>query len=113
MPLFHAEGVAPHAHINCMGAHTPHAREIPETLLARARVVVEDRQTAVDEAGAIHAGALELAQLLSLQSADIKAQLSVFSSIGHGYLDLLTAAFVLRHGRASGGPDPGAREVAA
>ncbi|MBT9432067.1 ornithine cyclodeaminase family protein [Candidatus Sodalis endolongispinus] len=113
MPLFPAEAVAPHAHINCMGAHTPHAREIPDALLARARVVVEDRQTAVVEAGTIHADALELAQLLSLKSADIKAQLSVFSSTGHGYLDLLTAAFVLRHRHASGGPDPGNGEVAA
>lgn len=112
-PLFPPEVVAPHAHINCMGAHTPDSREIPQALLARALVVVEDRQTAVNEAGEIHAGALEFAQLLSLPSADVKARLSVFSSTGHGYLDLLTVAFVLRDRRVCGGPGASVREATA
>jgi ornithine cyclodeaminase len=41
-PLFSADAVRPGTHINCVGADTRGKREMPEGLLPRARVVVDD-----------------------------------------------------------------------
>ena len=46
-PLFNADAVQPGTHINCVGADTKGKRELPEGLLDRARLFVDDRiQTA-------------------------------------------------------------------
>jgi alanine dehydrogenase len=42
-PLFDARAVKPGTHLNCVGADTKGKRELPEGLLARARLVVDDR----------------------------------------------------------------------
>ncbi|NVZ83935.1 ornithine cyclodeaminase family protein [Pseudomonas yamanorum] len=42
-PLFDSESVQAGTHITCVGADTKGKRELPEGLLARARVVVDDR----------------------------------------------------------------------
>lgn len=41
-PLFDAAAVRPGTHLNCVGADTRGKRELPEGLLARARLVVDD-----------------------------------------------------------------------
>lgn len=42
-PLFDAEAVQPGTHLNCVGTDTKGKRELPEGLLSRARVFVDDK----------------------------------------------------------------------
>lgn len=50
-PVFDYRDVKPGAHINAVGSFTPDAREIPGTTIARAWVVVDEREAAWMEAG--------------------------------------------------------------
>jgi ornithine cyclodeaminase/alanine dehydrogenase-like protein (mu-crystallin family) len=95
-PLFQdgAVVVVPHVHINCMGAHTEHSRELPAGLLRSSTLVVEDRETAVREAGDAHAGALELRHLQD-QRVRLRRTRTIFSSTGHISVDAcVTAALI-------------------
>lgn len=78
-----------HVHVNSMGAHTTDSREVSRELLESSVVFVEDRPTAIAEAGALHAAAHELDEL---DLPGLGQRRTVFSSIGCAWLDLLTCA---------------------
>ena len=106
-PLFHTRDIAPGTHINAVGAFTPEMCEVDPATLARARIVVDQREAALVEAGDLlqaHASGqiagpatwLELGQLVSgeqpaRQSPD---QITFFKSVGLGIQDLVTARHV-------------------
>lgn len=96
-PVFSTGDIAADAHINCMGAHTQHTREVPGAVLEAAELIVEDRPTAVAEAGAFHQRAIEIDDLLAEPPSAWRQARTVFSSTGHAFLDLVTTACVLRH----------------
>ena len=50
-PVFSAELLEPGAHINAIGAFQPHTREVLEEIVARARVIVDQREAIWEEAG--------------------------------------------------------------
>ena len=50
-PLFDGGTLAAGAHVNAVGAFQPHTREVDTVLVRRARVVVETRAAALEEAG--------------------------------------------------------------
>ncbi|MGN9777498.1 ornithine cyclodeaminase family protein [Micromonospora sp. H33] len=50
-PLFDGALVKPDAVVVAVGSHSPHAREVDDTLVARAGVVVESRASTLREAG--------------------------------------------------------------
>jgi len=50
-PVFSPGLLEPGAHINAIGAFQPHTREIPEEIVARARVIVDQREAIWEEAG--------------------------------------------------------------
>jgi ornithine cyclodeaminase/alanine dehydrogenase-like protein (mu-crystallin family) len=50
-PVLHGEWVQPGAHVNLVGAHTATTREADSALIARARVYVDLRESARNEAG--------------------------------------------------------------
>ncbi len=50
-PVVVAEHVQPGAHVNAVGAFTPSTRELPASLVGRARVYVDSRAGALSEAG--------------------------------------------------------------
>ena len=50
-PVFSPELLEPGAHINAIGAFQPHTREIPEEIVSRARVIVDQREAIWEEAG--------------------------------------------------------------
>lgn len=85
-----------HVHINCVGAHTPRSREVPQRLLRTSTIIVEDVPTAVAEAGSIHTSAMDLTALLRANARDMERRRTIFSSTGHASLDLLSVAHVLR-----------------
>jgi ornithine cyclodeaminase/alanine dehydrogenase-like protein (mu-crystallin family) len=93
VPVCSAKLLGDATHIHCMGAHSRHSREVPHETLAAATVIVEDVATAVAEAGDVHRGALDLEAML--QASDLAGQRTVFSSTGHGFLDMITTAYIL------------------
>jgi ornithine cyclodeaminase len=93
--------VAPGAHVTAVGAYTPHTRELPGSLVARAAVVVDSRTAALAEAGdlvmpiaeglfrpdAIRAeiGEVAAGTVVGRQGRD---EITVFKSVGHAVQDL-------------------------
>jgi Predicted ornithine cyclodeaminase, mu-crystallin homolog len=50
-PVLNGEWVAPGAHVNAVGASTPQARELDTALVARSRIFVDRRESALKEPG--------------------------------------------------------------
>lgn len=107
-PLFDAAALAPGTHVNAIGAYRPDMRELCGELLARGRLVVETRASALAEAGdviqAIAEGRIaassiagDLGQLVRGEVARADAgELTVFKSVGVGLEDLVLARVALR-----------------
>ncbi|MFC6146536.1 ornithine cyclodeaminase family protein [Corynebacterium nasicanis] len=104
-PLFDALLVPDHAVIVAMGSHEPEFRELDSPLMARAQVFVEDRATALREAGdviqPIAEGVLqesELHELADLVSGRVEVDLTrprVFKCVGMSWEDLAVARGVV------------------
>jgi ornithine cyclodeaminase/alanine dehydrogenase-like protein (mu-crystallin family) len=95
-PLASFAALAPGVHINCMGGHTSDARELPLEVLRSSTLIVEHVATAIAEAGAVHAGAVSLGELVHRDPGALRTRRTVFSSTGHAFLDLITTAHLLR-----------------
>lgn len=106
-PLFDAAAVRPGTHLNCVGADTRGKRELPQALLARARLVADDRAQArqlgelqwaealpCDEIGELLTGAAAFAR----QPEDI----TVFDMTGLALQDLALARRLQRRAADSG-----------
>lgn len=99
VPVFDGDLLADHACVVAIGSHRPGVRELDERVFARAaRVVVEDRDTALREAGdvvmAVAGGALVASDLIDLAEmlcAPAVPGISVFKSVGMGWQDLVVA----------------------
>ncbi len=52
-PLFHDQHLMPGTHINGVGSYLPTLREVPAATVGRARLVVDEREAALNEAGDI------------------------------------------------------------
>jgi len=102
VPLARFSGLRPDVHINCMGGHAVESREVPVELLRTSTLIVEDVVTAVAEAGAVHAGALSLGQLVERERGPLQACRTIFSSTGHAFLDVITTAHLLRRLQGQG-----------
>lgn len=101
-----------HACIVAVGSHEPDARELDDAVFRRAScVVVEDRETALREAGdviqAIAAGAVDLESLIDLRSVVSSRPstdgISVFKSVGMAWQDLAVAEAIWSTISQSGG----------
>ncbi|SDP37432.1 ornithine cyclodeaminase [Nakamurella panacisegetis] len=98
-PLFHGDQLPARACVVAIGSHQSTLRELDDDVFRRAStVVVEDKATALREAGdvimAVAAGALAAQDLLGL--AEILDEsgvpgISVFKSVGMGWQDLAVA----------------------
>ena len=114
-PLFEARDITPGTHINAIGAFTPTMCEVDPAILARARIVVDQREAALTEAGdliqALAQGKisdsthwLELGQLVSGEQPGRQApdEITFFKSVGLGIQDLVVASHVYERARMSG-----------
>ncbi|MGQ9586411.1 MAG: ornithine cyclodeaminase family protein [Anaerolineae bacterium] len=114
-PVFDGNWVAPGTHVTGVGSHTPEARELDETLIRRARVVVDAREAALSEAGDIllplKAGAItedhiaaELGEVVAglRPGRETSEQVTVFKSVGLALQDIATAVQVYEAARARG-----------
>jgi ornithine cyclodeaminase/alanine dehydrogenase-like protein (mu-crystallin family) len=103
-PLFDGELVADDATVVAIGSHERDAREVDDTLVRRASVVVESRASALREGGdviqAVESGALEEDQLLTLaqlvrdQPVLQEGRPRLFKSTGMAWEDVVVAAAV-------------------
>jgi ornithine cyclodeaminase/alanine dehydrogenase-like protein (mu-crystallin family) len=50
-PILHGDWISPGAHVNAVGSSTPTARELDSAAVARARLYVDRRESALNEAG--------------------------------------------------------------
>lgn len=108
-PVFDDRDVLPGAHINAVGAHTPQMQEIPAETVARALVVVDQREACMAEAGdlliPLGQGVIsqeqlttELGEVVSGEKAGrtLNDQITLFKSVGVAVQDVAAAAAILR-----------------
>ncbi|MGO1560569.1 MAG: ornithine cyclodeaminase family protein [Actinomycetaceae bacterium] len=103
-PLFPADAVGPEAVVIAIGSHEPDARELDPALLAGATVIVEDRASALREAGdvvlAIRDGAIGERELVAMADAVRDpasvpgGRRTVVKTVGMSWQDLVIAEAV-------------------
>jgi ornithine cyclodeaminase len=110
-PIVERAWLAAGAHVNAVGSSVPTARELDTATVAEATVVVDRRESAVNEAGdLLLAGfgderiAAELGEVLAGDHPGRTRddELTVFKSLGLGVEDLATAELVVRLAREQG-----------
>lgn len=106
-PLFDASAVRPGTHVNCVGADTRGKRELPKGLLARARLVVDDKPQA-QQLGELQwapdTACQELGDLLGSGGGWSRADsdISVFDMTGLALQDLTVARLITQKALAAG-----------
>ena len=114
-PVLEDQDLHPGCHLNAIGAFKPEMVEIPPETVARARVVVDHLQSALEEAGdllgPLHAGRIarshieiELGDVLLGRAAGRRSsdEITLFKSVGVAIQDLCAAARALRRARECG-----------
>ncbi len=114
-PVFPGAEVGAGSHVTAVGAYTPETREVDEDVVVRARVVVDTREGALEEAGDLliphRAGLLreefidaDLGQLVTGQRLPGREgrAISFYKSVGTAAQDLATAHHVFREAEARG-----------
>jgi len=108
-PVFSDRDLKPGVHINAIGSYKPHVREIPGETVARARIVIDQREVSLVEAGdliiplrqgLIDEGSIqiEIGEILAGQKPGrgSESEITFFKSVGHAVQDLAAASFVLK-----------------
>jgi ornithine cyclodeaminase/alanine dehydrogenase-like protein (mu-crystallin family) len=111
-PLFEDRDLLPGTHINGVGSYRPDMAEIPAATVCRARVVVDHRASALEEAGdligPLRQGLIqqshfstELGEILLGRSPGRRrtSEVTFFKSVGVAIQDLYAAASVLENAR--------------
>jgi len=105
-PVIDGGQVAPGCHVNGIGSFRPGMCELDSALVAKSRVFVESRATAVAEAGeliaACHAGVSSESQWTEIGEVSSggvpgrcnDAEITFYKSVGHAVFDLFAAAAV-------------------
>jgi ornithine cyclodeaminase len=114
-PVLRGDWLAPGAHVNAVGSCSPAAREIDSRAVARARLFVDSRESALAEAGdllsAIAEGAVaadhiagELGDLVAGRAAGRTGEdeITLFESLGLGIEDVAATHHVYRKAVAQG-----------
>lgn len=96
VPLIKLSDINKDIHINAIGAHTKETREVSPSILSNSHVIVEDRETAMNEAGTSHSQAMDFEDLLKKDENKLKHSLTLFASVGNGFYDLLVAHYLVR-----------------
>jgi ornithine cyclodeaminase len=114
-PVFSPEAARPGTHINAVGSYQPHTVEIPGETVKAARVFVDHRESAMEEAGdligPIKAGLIdeghvlgEVGEVLAGNVAGRRsaADITLFKSVGCAAEDCLAASVVLARAKVLG-----------
>jgi ornithine cyclodeaminase/alanine dehydrogenase-like protein (mu-crystallin family) len=101
-PLFDGNDLKPGTHVTGVGSFTPQMQEIDARTIARARVVVDQREAAMAEAGDIILGKAAIdAEIGEIVNGDKPGrrddeEITFFKSVGLAVQDAVTAAAALR-----------------
>ena len=114
-PVVRSEWVAPGAHINAVGAYTPSTRELDTDTVARSRLFVDSRESALAEAGDFlipkEEGAIgdedlpgELGNVLlgTIPGREGPDDVTVFKSLGIAMEDVASAHHVYQRAKEGG-----------
>ena len=106
-PLFDAGAVRPGTHLTCVGADTRGKRELPAGLLQQARLVVDDREQALqlgELQWATDAPCVELGDLLARRAtlARHTGDITVFDMTGLALQDLTVSRLIRERASARG-----------
>ena len=112
-PVIEKDWVSPGAHINAIGTHSPQSREIDSATMAAARIFVDRRESALNEAGdyllAAKEGAVnpdsivaELGELVikTKEGRTSPAEITLFKSLGLAIEDVVCAEYLFRKAKA-------------
>jgi len=108
VPVFRDGDLKPGVHVNAVGSYKPHVRELPGETVRRAALFVDERRSALEEAGDIliplregligegHIRA-EIGQVLAGLAPGRRSddEITLFKSVGNAVEDLAVAALVL------------------
>ncbi len=114
-PVFDDADVAPGTHINAVGSYQPHVVEVPEATVVRARVFVDDVESAWEEAGdllqPLAAGAISKSHVLADMGQLVRGaqdgrtddeQVTLFKSVGLAVEDAMAARVTLDNAQVLG-----------
>ncbi len=113
-PVFDDADLSAGVHVNAVGSFQPHVVEIPEATVLRARVVVDDRDAALDETGdliqPVERGTLDPERLVELGAVLLKHapgrtsddEVTLFKSVGLGVQDATAARAIVRAAEREG-----------
>ena len=114
-PVFDGSKIASGTHVTGVGSFTPEMREVDTALVLRARVVVDQREATLAEAGDIIGPisdgvvdesviSAEIGEIvLGVQPGRISAdEITFFKSVGNAVQDIAVAALVLERAQAAG-----------
>jgi len=114
-PLFDGTRVRPGTHINGIGTHQPATRELDTAVIVRSKLVVDSKETCLDEAGDViqpmEEGAMtadhiyaELGELIvgHKPGRTSDEEITVFKSVGLAIQDVATAKLVYDKAVAAG-----------
>jgi ornithine cyclodeaminase len=114
-PILHGEWISPGAHINAVGSSVPSARELDAAAVARSRLFVDRRESALREAGdfllAREEGLVnddhirgEIGEVIlgRLPGRTAAGEITLFKSVGLAVEDIAAAHHVYTRARATG-----------
>jgi ornithine cyclodeaminase len=112
-PVIKRDWISAGAHINAIGTHSPQSREIDTDTMAAARIFVDRRESALNEAGdyllAAKEGAVtpesivaEIGELLigTKSGRSSASEITLFKSLGLAIEDVVCAEYLFRKARA-------------
>ena len=115
IPVFNGNWLKDGTHVNAIGSHQPGTRELDEATIKRAKVVVDQKEACLKEAGElvdlITSGAISAnhiyAELGDLATGKKKGrsddkEVTVFKSVGLAIQDIATAKIVVERAQAKG-----------
>jgi ornithine cyclodeaminase/alanine dehydrogenase-like protein (mu-crystallin family) len=113
-PVLSREWISPGAHINAIGTHSPQSREIDTGTMAAARIFVDRRESALNEAGdyllAAKEGAItpesivaEIGELLTgaKPGRTSDSDITLFKSLGLAIEDVVCAEYLFRKAKTA------------
>jgi len=114
-PVVEGEWLAPGVHVNAVGSSVPSARELDTAAIARSRLFVDRRESAVNEAGDFlipkkegaigdehilgEIGEVAIGKIPGRRSPD---EITLFKSLGLAVEDVASAAHIYEKAKASG-----------
>lgn len=107
-PVFPGRLLGEGVHISAIGSFRPAARELDEEALEAARIVVDQREAALAEAGELQgfrgADVVEIGEVISGRAAGrtSRGQRTVFKSVGNAVQDLVVASHAYERARDLG-----------